>query len=376
MASLRRWLPGSKPAPVEPGAAGDPAESAPPAQQPGQQPATESIADSVAEAEEILARGRAAEAVDLLAAATEADRSVATEVPLVNLRHRAALVAAEGTGREPWPPVYADPFPDVVGHPPEIDRAELTAETVGGAIAHHGCLLVHGLLDATQVDRTRDVINRSHAGAAELAESGRTGRWYSPLAGDHGDEVRMQRPWVAARGGTWLGDSPAGMVEVLGALRASGVVDAIAGHFGERASISLQKSTLRRTPPGYKLVSWHQDGDFLDADVRSVNVWVALDETGSGRRPGLEVLPRRVDVVLPAEGQIVPHSLDFGLVDELAVDTPTVLVDVQPGDALLFDERFVHRTHLTPEMTEDRLALECWFFAPSHHTSNYVPLLV
>jgi hypothetical protein len=36
----------------------------------------------------------------------------------------------------------------------------------------------------------------------------------------------------------------------------------------------------------------------------------------------------------------------------------------------------VHRTYLSPNMTNDRYALECWLFAPSHDSSEYVPFLV
>ena len=60
----------------------------------------------------------------------------------------------------------------------------------------------------------------------------------------------------------------------------------------------------------------------------------------------------------------------------MAADTPTICPEFAPGDALLFDERFLHRTHLSAEMTEDRYALECWFFAPSHPSSGYLSFLV
>ena len=47
-----------------------------------------------------------------------------------------------------------------------------------------------------------------------------------------------------------------------------------------------------------------------------------------------------------------------------------------PGDGIMFDERFLHRSYFDPAMTEPRYALEGWFFAPSHPSSDYVPLLV
>ena len=53
-----------------------------------------------------------------------------------------------------------------------------------------------------------------------------------------------------------------------------------------------------------------------------------------------------------------------------------VIPEFAPGDALMFDERCLHRTHLKLTMTRSRYALECWMFAPSHHTPNYTPLLI
>ena len=108
-----------------------------------------------------------------------------------------------------------------------------------------------------------------------------------------------------------------------------------------------------------------------------MNTWVALSRCGGTYpAPGLEVVPRRLPEILPVDGELTPHSVAADLVAEVATDTPTICPEFAPGDALLFDERFLHRTHLSAEMTEDRYALECWFFAPSHPSSGYLPLLV
>ncbi len=60
----------------------------------------------------------------------------------------------------------------------------------------------------------------------------------------------------------------------------------------------------------------------------------------------------------------------------MAEQTPTVRPRFEPGDALVFDEHLVHRTSLEPGLTEDRYALECWLFAPSHTSASYTPFLV
>jgi hypothetical protein len=353
--------------------------------------------DDVAAAEELAAAGRLEEAVAALAAANRDQRDPRIEMRLLELRHLAAARMEVGAARPDWPPVYADPFPDVVGTLPEISAHELSTEVLGGAVSHHGCLIVRGVFDADQVARSVEAIERTHLryrGELEAAlgegeelpvdfpghpvdlSEPLDDAWYHPLELPDVPSTDGLRQMVARQGGTWLGDSPSSAAVVLDGLRSAGVTDAIAGHLGETPVFSLQKSTLRRSLPKYNLVAWHQDGSFLDADVRTMNVWVALSPCGGDRpSPGIELLPRRLHEVLPVDGVMTPHSISYDLVDELAADMPTIVPVMDPGDAMIFDERLLHRTHLTQEMTEIRYALECWFFAPSHRTASYTPLL-
>ena len=48
---------------------------------------------------------------------------------------------------------------------------------------------------------------------------------------------------------------------------------------------------------------------------------------------------------------------------------------VEPGDALLFDELFLHRTATDETMTRDRYAIETWFFAPSVYPGDQIPFV-
>ena len=45
-----------------------------------------------------------------------------------------------------------------------------------------------------------------------------------------------------------------------------------------------------------------------------------------------------------------------------------------PGDALLFDDLFLHQTGGKPGLTKPRYAIESWFFGPSAFPEIYVPL--
>jgi Phytanoyl-CoA dioxygenase (PhyH) len=330
----------------------------------------------VIEVDRLVAAGRLVEAVDLLAGAYRADPDPALAIRLVDLRHRAARSFQPGRGRSPWPPTYGDPFPQVSGRLPETGVTDLTPDVLGGAVTHHGALMVRGVFDHAQVSRSVEAIDRAqvwrHRGSADAVGSG----WYRPFpTEDRADGVLRQR--VASFGGTWLADSPASTAQILDDLASAGVIDVIAGHLGERPFFSLQKSTLRRMPAKDRLVAWHQDGSFLDAGVRTMNVWVALSRCGGDHpSPGLEVIPRRIHEVLPVAGRPSPYSISFDVVDEIASETPAVLPEFGPGDALMFDERFLHRTYVNRFMTKDRCALECWFFAPSHYSTGYIPFLV
>jgi hypothetical protein len=46
----------------------------------------------------------------------------------------------------------------------------------------------------------------------------------------------------------------------------------------------------------------------------------------------------------------------------------------EPGDALLFDELFLHATGASRDMPDLRYAVECWFFGPSAFPDQYPPL--
>ncbi|MGH9229809.1 MAG: phytanoyl-CoA dioxygenase family protein [Acidimicrobiales bacterium] len=329
------------------------------------------------DADRLAATGRLVEAVDMLAAAYRTTADPALAVRLVDLRQQAARSFVRGPGgRSPWPPAYGDPYRDVSGRLPEVGVAELTTDVLGGAVAHHGAMIVRGMFDDAQLRRTLDAIHQVQAwrdkGPAEAAASG----WYRPIATDSGmTEALRQR--AAAAGGTWLADSPVAAATILDDLASLGVIDVITRHMGERPCFSLQKSTLRRVPPKENLATWHQDGSFLDADVRSMNVWIALSRCGGDYpSPGLEVIPRRIPELLPVQDSLSPFSVSFEMIGEIASETPAIRPEFGPGDALMFDERFLHRTYLDHVMTEPRYALECWFFAPSHSPSSYIPFLV
>jgi hypothetical protein len=48
----------------------------------------------------------------------------------------------------------------------------------------------------------------------------------------------------------------------------------------------------------------------------------------------------------------------------------------EPGDALFFDEMFLHQTGSDPSMPNPRFAIESWFFGGTAFPGDYAPLAV
>ena len=111
----------------------------------------------------------------------------------------------------------------------------------------------------------------------------------------------------------------------------------------------------------------------MGTDIRSVNVWLSLSHCGEDAS-GLEFLPRRMSQVLPtgSHGAHFSWSVGPGLVEEQGVATVSPIF--APGDALLFDHYFLHRTGIPTAIAKDRYAIESWFFAPSAYPADQVPL--
>jgi ectoine hydroxylase-related dioxygenase (phytanoyl-CoA dioxygenase family) len=186
--------------------------------------------------------------------------------------------------------------------------------------------------------------------------------------------VGASRKFVVNGGGVLAADSPLAVLDICHLLAQCDVRAALTGYLGERPALSAKKTTLRRVPPDTGS-DWHQDGAFLGRGVRSVNVWLSLSHCGVDA-PGLDIVPTRLDLVeTGTEGAIFDWSVGRPVVERAAGDSGISRPVFAPGDALLFDDRLLHSTATDPSMTQDRYALESWFFAPSSYPVDQVPVL-
>jgi hypothetical protein len=326
-----------------------------------------------------MASGRFADAIERLRRGNQERRDMRYEQLLAQYRYEiyAANPPGAAAGKETALPDVRDLFADRAGLP-EIRADELSALTLFSGIHHHGALIVRGLLDepkalelANGVQRALDDCKRWHSNE----HSGGTSAWYSRLALPDSCDLAPARLWVESAGGVWTADSPRMLYELTEMLEKTNVIQAIAGYFGERPLLSVGKSTLRCVPSTMRTADWHQDGAFMGSDIRSVNLWLSLSHCGEDAS-GLEVLPKRLSHVLPTgtHGANFNWSVGPGMVDLAGEGLSTVSPAFAPGDAMLFDHFFLHRTGLPAGMIKDRYAIESWFFAPSAYPQQQVPL--
>ncbi len=325
-----------------------------------------------------------------LAAAIEAateenrrSRSIERERELLKLRHRlgARLV---GEHREkpddresPFPPL--DPSGLAVAPADAID-----GPTLRGGIRRHGYVLVRNLIDRDVALGLADRIE-----AAFKARESRVGGdgLYEEFVPEPPYPEVSGRSWITAGGGLLAADSPSILFDVIETFERIGLRRVITDFLGEPATISVEKSTLRRADPGPP-GGWHQDGSFM-GNTRALNVWVSLSACGVDA-PGLEFVPRRIDQLVDTggEGSGAEH-LDTPDDDEVTAKTVLVAPGTaeaaaggggvmnprfEPGDVMLFDDLFLHRTGSDPSMPNSRYAIESWFFGASGFPRDYVPL--
>ncbi len=122
--------------------------------------------------------------------------------------------------------------------------------------------------------------------------------------------------------------------------------------------------------------AWHQDGSFM-GEVRSLNLWLSLSRCGDVA-PGLDLVPRRLEqlVATQTDEAVLPIQVSQRNAEDAAGDAAIVRPIFEPGDALFFDELFLHQTASDPSMPNPRYAIENWFFGGSAFPSDYAPVAV
>jgi hypothetical protein len=336
--------------------------------------------DLVARATTLEAEGKFVDAVDALTQANRLRRDPELERRLVGLRHRAYREVRRSKGASSWPVIA--PRDHVVDDDfPVISPDELSPETLSTGILRHGGLHIRRLVPDDQVARLVDGIDRAMWGYDVHASgqgSSETNPWYEPFEPEpeYSAAVMRKRRWVRDSSGVWTADSPRVLSDLVDTIDLAGLGGAINAYFGERPVLSVNKCTLRRVQLDTTNADWHQDGAFLGDGIRSVNVWMSLSHCGRDA-PGLDIVPARIDHIVETgtEGATFPWAVGPGVVERVAAETPVIRPIFEPGDVLVFDDLFLHRTAVDSAMTRPRYAIETWFFAPSVYPGGQIPLV-
>ena len=313
--------------------------------------------------------------IDRLTAANRAQGDRETERRLLRLRHLFGLRMLVGAGGS-----AAFSSPDAGALPaggaglPEFAPADLSPGLLRAGILRDGCVLVRGLIDRESASRFAERID------AAFAERERQDVGEPPVDGYYEEFVPSRRShgvlgrdWIKAGGGVLAADSPMVAFEMLELFREADLAPLVDGYLGEPALVSVHKTTLRKAAPSVP-GAWHQDGSFM-GPVHSLNLWLSLSRCGDVA-PGLDIVPRRLDhlVARQTEEAMLEIQVSQAKAEEAAGDTPIVRPIFEPGDALFFDELFLHQTASDPSMPHPRYAIENWFFGSSTFPADYAPV--
>jgi hypothetical protein len=315
------------------------------------------------------------EEIEELEEANRAERDLERERRLVQLRHRAGVKLLADAGRKPKQPSPAnDQLPErAPGSLPGISPRDLTPELLRAGMLRDGCLLVRGAVGREGAERMAEDIDRAFHERDMIEDGGPVEDPDYKVFMPDPPFVLTERKWVREGGGVLACDSSKVMFDLIDLFQRAGLGSVVTDYLGERAAISMNKSTLRKALPDAG-GAWHQDGAFM-GDVRALNIWLSLSHCGDVA-PGLDIVPRRFEktVRTGTDDAIFPWSVAPAVAKEAAGEEGPVRPIFEPGDILMFDELCLHSTALEPEMTKTRYAVECWFFGPSAFPDDYVPL--
>jgi hypothetical protein len=314
--------------------------------------------------------------IDRLSGLNRSSPSGEYERMLLHLRNQMGIRLLEGDRDD-----AGHPNPDFASLPhdgplPEVDPRQLTPELLRAGILRHGCVLVRGLVPR----------ERAEAFAAEIEESfeqrehhdageGFDDRYFSAFQPDPRYGESLSRQWIKSGGGLLAVDSPRLNFQMLEMFSAAGLPELVRGYLGEAPLATADKTTLRKADPSVR-GAWHQDGKFM-GEVKALNLWLSLSHCGDDA-PGLDLVPLRIEhhVKTQTDEAWLDNMVSQRMAEETAGETPILRPIFEPGDALLFDELFLHKTASEPEMHNPRYAIENWFFGASAFPADYAPLAV
>jgi hypothetical protein len=243
------------------------------------------------------------------------------------------------------------------------------ARQIPDYLLHDGIILCRGILPRAHVTNWKSA---SDARYHDLEKEHRNGERanITPIAG-------ARERFVPTASSFTIGalKSERHFIELLNSVITGAAGMWIRNILGWRLLCNLDQSWVRRQyapsryPPLHAPHGWHQDGalkfDFQshpegefprNAVLNMVTCWIPLDSCGV-HAPGLELITERLGALLS------PRHLQTQFLQTRFTSKRFWKPSLRPGDALLFRGDILHRTHVLPDMTNDRTSIELRFFA-------------
>ncbi len=313
--------------------------------------------------------------IETLRAKISAGTGAEEQRRLLTLRHLEGIRVLE-KARPSHPEPDDEKLPPYVDGPPPIPASEVTPGLLRAGILRDGCLLVRGLVPREQAEQLAEHIDQSFAqrenhDAGSPVEPG----LYEEFVLHPPFDPFLGRPWIKMGGGVYAADSPTLSAEMIELLHESGMPALVDGYLGEQGLISVHKTTLRKADPSVP-GTWHQDGKFM-GPVRALNLWLSLSHCGDVA-PGLDIVPQRLEryVETQTDEATLDTQVSHAKALQAAGERGIVRPIFEPGDAMLFDDLFLHQTGSDASMPNPRYALECWFFGASGFPLPYAPIAI
>lgn len=278
---------------------------------------------------------------------------------------------------------------------PEIDAPELTVDVLRSAMRESGCCLVHNFFSAGEVKDIRAYIDHSFTVSKgngrlhkylsrqvdlkevlaktkkDIEEKRKTNETYTDIIKLGPNLKRTLGADVSCLTAT----SPILTDKLLALYDRKGLRDLCAAYFENEPCVSVYKWVLRKAVPPPQTIDFHQDGAFMGDHIDSLNCWVPLTDCGAGTdAPGMDIVPVRFLGTFEKGTGVLNWTVSPQAVVDRFGEEAIVTPAFREGDAFFFDHCLLHRTQHVPDSTEERYAVETWFFDSRNFPKNQIPI--
>lgn len=278
---------------------------------------------------------------------------------------------------------------------PEVAAADLTLDVLKRAMRESGCCLVRGYFDRAEAEQLRDYIDHSFAvnrGSSfvhsylskqidigevlqktkkDIEEHRKTNSTYT-------DTLKLGKNLGRTLGqdvSCLTATSPILTEKLLQLFERKGLRNLLREYFQNEPCVTVYKWVLRKAVSPKQPIDFHQDGAFMGDAIDSLNCWIPLTDCGAGTNtPGMDIVPVRFLTAFEKGTGVLDWTVSPEAVLERFGEEAIVTPAFRKGDAFFFDHGLVHRTQHVPDSTEERYAVETWFFDSLNFPKNQIPI--